>query len=149
MKTITRRAAKKQGLKLYYTDKPCLRGHITSRYTSNKKCIECSRIHTEVWYINNPNKVREYSKDKAKNNLYCAQRRARKLQASPIWLNEEDMWMIEETYSLCHLRSHLTKVLHHVDHIIPLKGINVCGLHVPSNLQVIPAIENIRKNNKF
>jgi hypothetical protein len=37
----------------------------------------------------------------------------------------------------------------HVDHVIPLQGKKVSGFHVPSNIQVIPASENVRKNASF
>ena len=72
-------------------------------------------------------------------------RRARKLQATPRWANRKE---IENIYKKCKQISDATKIKHHVDHIVPLLGNSVCGLHVENNLQIISATINIRKSNK-
>lgn len=72
-------------------------------------------------------------------------RRARKLQATPKWANCKE---IENIYKKCKQISDSTKIKHHVDHIVPLSGDLVCGLHVESNLQIIPAAINMKKSNK-
>jgi hypothetical protein len=72
-----------------------------------------------------------------------------KLNATPKWLTKEHLNQIESFYWLAKLQYELTDEKYHVDHIVPLKGKTVCGLHVPWNLQVIPALENISKGNKI
>ena len=89
-----------------------------------------------------------------KNNLpmfaaSAAQHRAAKMQRTPKWLTEDDHWMMEQTYEFAALRTKMFGFAWHVDHIVPLQGQLVSGLHVPWNLQVIPAAENISKNNNF
>lgn len=101
----------------------------------------------------NKEKVLEYNREwnkanKDKKASYQAKRRAIQLQRTPKWLDEEDFWMIEEAYSLAKLRTQMLGIPFHVDHVIPLQGRNVCGLHTPTNLQVIPAKENLSKSNK-
>ena len=80
---------------------------------------------------------------------HCAKRRATKLKAMPVWLDEDDLWLIEEIHELAQLRSKYTGIKHVVDHIVPLQGKAVCGLHVPWNMRVITASENSHKGNRF
>ena len=82
-------------------------------------------------------------------NANNASRRALKKQAQPPWLTEEHINQIKAEYKNSKRMKKLTGIEHHVDHIVPLKGENVCGLHVPWNLQVIPAKHNLEKKNHF
>ena len=66
-------------------------------------------------------------------------RRAQKLSATPSWANKN---VITEIYLNC-------PDGYHVDHIVPLQGKNVCGLHVEWNLQYLPANENLKKGNRL
>lgn len=84
-----------------------------------------------------------------KHNAKAAYRRAAKIHRTPKWLTPDDRWMIEEIYHLAQLRSQVTGVEWHVDHVIPLLGKTVSGLHVPGNLRVIVGVENLRKGCRF
>jgi hypothetical protein len=74
-----------------------------------------------------------------------------KMQACPPWVraDEDLMWMMAEAYELAVVRTDLLGFPWHVDHVVPLRGKNVSGLHVPWNLQVIPGRENMSKSNKL
>lgn len=67
----------------------------------------------------------------------------------PKWLTPEHMSEIESFYLKSKIMTEQTGVEHHVDHIVPLKGKNVSGLHVPWNLQVLTAAENMQKHNRW
>jgi 5-methylcytosine-specific restriction endonuclease McrA len=72
-------------------------------------------------------------------------RRAKKLKATPLWLTKDQHEEIASFYfKSCYLSS-LTGIKHEVDHVIPLQGKTVCGLHVPWNLQVITKKQNQSK----
>lgn len=71
-----------------------------------------------------------------------AKRRAAKANATPSWT---DLAAIKAIYAEARRISRETGVPHEVDHIIPLRGREVCGLHVPHNLQILPRRENRKK----
>lgn len=108
---------------------------------------------SEIYFRDKP-KIQEYRQWYQQENSeiianISAKRRAKQLNATPKWLSSNDFDIIRSFYKEAKMLSLKTGVLHHVDHIIPLQGKDVCGLHVPWNLRVIPAVENIIKSNKF
>ena len=76
-------------------------------------------------------------------------RRAAKLKRTPIWLSENDKREISLIYKIAARVSKETGIDYHVDHEIPLQGEFVSGLHVPDNLQLLKASENLSKGNNF
>lgn len=166
---ITRQNAILQGLPRYFTGKPCKHGHIAERYTNNKTCCVCGnqsantvkqrdrtkyKLHAKAWNNRNPDRVREIHNkinkaNPARRNLLTANYRSAKDNRTPAWLTEIDYERIANVYKLATLQSKITGVPWHVDHIIPLRGKYVSGLHVPSNLQAIPGVDNVRKNNSY
>jgi len=76
-------------------------------------------------------------------------RRAQKSSSTPPWLTKEHRREIAWFYAEARRLTQETGIVHHVDHIHPLQGENVCGLHVPWNLQILTATENLQKNNKL
>lgn len=106
------------------------------------------------WCKANKDKVAEVKKawqkaNPAKVNANTAKRRAAKINATPKWLTKEDYNQIQSFYTKAQQLTLSTGIQHQVDHIYPLQGKTVSGLHVPSNLQVLTATDNIGKSNKF
>jgi hypothetical protein len=124
-----------------------------ARIQANRKAYaETNRERLKIKNNLNKDKKREWQRAYLKANpghsaAYVAKRHAAKLKRTPAWLTEFDLIKIKCLYQLAAMRSRESGYIWHVDHIIPLQGAFVSGLHVPNNLRVIPAVENIRKSN--
>jgi hypothetical protein len=79
----------------------------------------------------------------------CQKRRAAKQQRIPAWFSTADSSAIRSMHRECNDLEELTGIKFHVDHVIPLCGQLVSGLHIPINLRVIPYYMNLQKGNSF
>jgi hypothetical protein len=112
-----------------------------------EKALEWSRKHHE----NNKEKrlaaAREYKKKKrAEMTALQRKRHCGQLQRTPKWADQR---AIKAVYKQCAALRKETGIRYEVDHIIPLQGEFVSGLHVASNLQILTKTENLKKNNGF
>ena len=119
-------------------------GH--KRYAIKKRWLESNRDKARQserkWRKNNPGRSRMFTK------LWHIKRR----EAMPEWVNKKHVQDFYDTVAILNQACGCTtpgKTAFHVDHIIPLRHPDVCGLHVPWNLQVLPAKENLKKSNKI
>ena len=152
-----RESAKRRGQKTYSTGFPCRRGHDSVRYTTGGGCVQCERERYQAdpqtrntqaadWRRDNVERARQIENDYARRNPdkgreWAASYRAAQLRATPAWLTPEQLAEISAIYAAVGPGEH-------VDHIVPLRGRNVCGLHVPWNLEYLSGPENARKSNK-
>lgn len=105
-------------------------------YHNNKE--KCAKLNKEWKKLNRAKLTAK------QNERYTSQRKR-----TPVWLTDKDREQMTRFYEQAAELSAATGIKHHVDHIIPLHGETVSGLHVPQNLQVLNYIENIRKKNKY
>jgi hypothetical protein len=146
--------------KWYFTGKPCKNGHIAPRLKSNRCCKTCSYEKREKyekstayleWKAKNKKKVASdwQKRNKPTVNANTRKRQAKKMQRTPSWLSDFDLLKIKCLYQVAAMRSRESGQEWQVDHIVPLQGKNVSGLHVPWNLQVIPKKDNLIKGNRY
>lgn len=103
------------------------------------------------WANNNRDKVRQSNSNwqksnRSKCNSLLAKYRASKLKATPTWSEAEK---IQVLYEKCKWLESLTGLKYEVDHVVPLQGKDVCGLHIWENLQILEVIENRTKGNRL
>lgn len=141
---------------------------VTDFYRNQVHCKACAKTSNKNYRELNKHKIRLRKKayreankssiaqkhaiykrlNAKKINSLNAERAARKLMATPGWLTDLDRVHIELFYSAA-VDQKQYGLNCHVDHIIPLQSKEVCGLHVPWNLQILPASENIKKGNRL
>lgn len=150
MEITNRKTALLLGLKSYFTGKPCKHGHLAARWIDGH-CMVCHAKQAaatfqktkdarkekriaglQAWKARNPQKARGHHKN--------TETLRRRIKGGRL-LAKKHSKEITKFYANC-------PPDFHVDHIVPLNGKTVSGLHVPWNLQYLPAHENIRKGNR-
>lgn len=121
-----------------------------------KKRLEKAKLKQREWRAKNPNHTgakeakKQWKRDNpGKVRADTVKRRTAKIKRTPAWLSADELWLIEQAYDLAALRTKMFGFSWHVDHVLPLQGKFVSGLHVPENLQVIPGVLNVVKANKY
>lgn len=158
-----RSAAIRENKTTYNTGVPCRKGHLSDRYTSSGFCIECmtafyntdeQRIKNKLYREKTKAQKAAYDKEfdkknKAYRSALKAANRAKRQYRIVSWDKEFTEFVCEEAFHLAELRKDVTGFKWHLDHVIPLCGDKVSGLHVWNNFAVIPASENLSKNNSY
>ncbi len=101
-------------------------------------CSDCQSLQASQWRKDNPDK----------HAAQVSRRRSAKYRATPPWVDKIMMKQINWFFAASKMMTETTGVIHHVDHIHPLRGKNFSGLNVPWNLRVIKGSDNSKKTNK-
>lgn len=149
-KEIQQRAApqkKAYGLKYRQENKAIFNARVAAWAAKN---YDHKRMTNKQWRIENAEHNKEVFRkwsiaNRDKECAKAARHRAAKMKACPSWANLQEIGLI---YAEAQRISRETGIKHHVDHIYPLQSKWLCGLHVPLNLRVIPASDNMSKSNR-
>lgn len=129
------------------------RGEILERTKAYGKANrDITRKASKTYYYKNRKANIQRKLDWCKKNpekaaAAAAKYRAARKKATPPWLTEQMQEEILQIYIHAKDCQLVSGERYHVDHIVPLAGVDICGLHVPWNLQVLPADINISKSN--
>ena len=176
---VSREDAKEQGLKYYFTGKPCKHGHVAPRFTSRAICSECNRLNAEKNRKENPeymsklrsspvfkehqrNRRRTDIEHKIKLTLRDIVRRFFRMSGT----RKHDKTLSLVGYSFDDFKQHIESLFvdgmswenhgeWHVDHILPVSYMVTNGITDPKqinaliNLQPLWAKDNMKKSAKL
>lgn len=164
MKIISFSQARAQGLKRYFTGKPCSNGHICERDSSKGMCIECERERSRIkslgayqrnkaknpeklkaWYADRYQREKELRKQRARDNYY---KNHKVYNARASLRNKELRKRTLDRESVIKFYEERPEGME-VDHIIPINHPLVCGLHCVANFQYLSPEDNRKKSNSF
>ncbi|AZB63857.1 hypothetical protein EBL87_08950 [Cereibacter sphaeroides] len=170
MQVVSRKEAQAAGATHFFTGRPCRHGHVALRYTSNKRCVKCAyegygegrwrhreqaRTRGDQFYSGRPC-PQGHTKRYASSGVCveCAKdrglARSRAIRRSrPAWFSGHDAAAISRMRRIAEVMTEATGEPWEPDHILPLGGRNVCGLHVAANIQAMPRRLNRRKSNRI
>jgi hypothetical protein len=146
-------AADRERARLFREQNPEKVSEYSKKYRSNPDVLARHNAYNREWRANNREHLQRLVAAWGERNpdlrrSYKAARRAAELRASTL-LNEDLVGQIRALFAEAARLEAETGETHHVDHIVPLRGKTVCGLHVPWNLRVVTATENLRKSNNL
>lgn len=136
--------------KKWMEDNPEAYQNRISEYLAKPEVQKRARARTKEWVAANPERKRQQDREFTEKNRgrvtsYKGRYRAARRNATPPWLTPEHMEEIRKVYDEARRLSLETGIPYEVDHIVPLSGKIVSGLHVPWNLRAIPKTENNRR----
>ena len=141
--------AQRQATRRWRAENPDLCKELAKKQYEKDK--EKRNAASRKWREENPEKAKASSKswverNRGKKNFYTMSRYTGLKNRSVAWANPE---AIQDFYDTAAALTAETGIKHNVDHIIPLHGDLVSGLHVESNLQILTQAENCSKSNSF